>query len=133
MVKMSREEFLTEIERENILSLLVAETATPEVIRSFEDTGAIDIRLTFNGIEVDVRPFLRQLEVQYFDQVKCAARMMYSKRVDDVLDPVEDVIDDVAEDLGVALKDLRLEAYRRIAKVIDDAWWLEQIEEGDVE
>ena len=113
----------------NLLEHLILNSATPEVIESYEREKALEIVLTVNGIEVDVMSFLKLFEDQYDQQTALSAKKLYGKRVDKILEPYYEV----SETFQSLWEHMRDEINSAVSKVTDVSWLFDDEEEPEEE
>ena len=125
-MKITAEEFqkMLRVNDRCLLAHLVLESATDEVIKSYEREKALEIVLTINGIEVDIMPFLKEFENQYDEQTAISAKKMYMEQAEKILAPFHE-----AADTFIQLCDhMESEVREAVSKATDVSWLFDEEE-----
>ena len=124
MVKITAEEFqkMLQTNDTSLLEHLILNSATPEVIESYERGKALEIVLTVNGFEVDIMSFLKIFEDQYDQQTALSAKKLYGKRIDEVLEPFYEAME-IFQSLWEHMRD---EMNSALSKATDVSWLLDK-------
>ena len=113
----------------NLLEHLVLNSATDEVIKSYEEKKSLEIVLTINGFDVDIMLFLKQLEDQYNQQTAHSAKKLYGKRVDEALAPFFEATDTFQQ----LWEHMRDEMNSLVSEATDVSWLFDKEEEPEEE
>lgn len=105
-----------------LLEHLILESSTKKVAESYHESGEMVLVLTINGIEVDIKPFLKMFDDQYDQQTALSAKKLYEERADKILAPFHEAADTFIQ----LCNHMENEVKQAVSKATDVSWLFDE-------